>query len=49
MLNDAYDAGRRNKDKIRHDLQQGKQRAQQQKARVDGGSPRSDYLPARIQ
>ncbi len=30
MLNDAYDAGQRNKDQVKRDVQQGKQEAQQQ-------------------
>ena len=30
MLNDAYDAGQRNKDQVKRDMQQGKQRGQEQ-------------------
>jgi hypothetical protein len=36
MLNDAYDAGQRNKDQVKRDVQQGKDRGQQQAQQVQG-------------
>ena len=56
MLNDAYDAGQRNKDQVKRDVQQGKERGQQQAAsaqtqvqdrdRFDAATPATGTSPS---
>jgi hypothetical protein len=47
MLSDAYDAGQRNKDQVRRDMQQGKQSAQREKDRLQNGDGRPTDTAAR--
>jgi hypothetical protein len=47
MLSDAYDAGQRNKDQVRRDMQHGKQSAQREKDRLQNGDGRPTDTAAR--